>query len=67
MQGLNPRLLCLPHWQADSLPLSRLGSPSNHMTALKDQGKQPRKWEYGTERAYPVLSGLFPCHLLLGD
>ena len=26
-QGLNPCLLCLLHWQADSLPLSRLGSP----------------------------------------
>ena len=27
-QGLNPGLLCLLHWQADSLPLCRLGSPS---------------------------------------
>ena len=27
-QGLNPRLLCLLHWQADSSPLSHLGSPS---------------------------------------
>jgi len=26
-QGLNMRLLCLLHWQADSLPLSRLRSP----------------------------------------
>ena len=26
-QGLNPRLLCLLHWQADSLPLLHLGSP----------------------------------------
>ena len=26
-QGLNPPLLCLLHWQADSLPLSLLGSP----------------------------------------
>ena len=25
-QGLNPCLLCLLHWQADSLPLSYLGS-----------------------------------------
>ena len=24
-QGLNPHLLCLLHWQADSLPLSHLG------------------------------------------
>ena len=26
-QGSNPRLLCLPRWQADSLPLSHRGSP----------------------------------------
>ena len=26
-QGLNPGLLCLLHWQADSLPLRHLGSP----------------------------------------
>ena len=26
-QGLNPRLLCLLHWQADSLPRSHQGSP----------------------------------------
>ena len=26
-QGSNPRLLCLLHWQADSLPLYHLGSP----------------------------------------
>ena len=28
IQGLNPHLL---HWQGDSLPLSHLGSPSNHV------------------------------------
>ena len=27
-QGLNLHLLCLLHWQADSLPLSHMGSPS---------------------------------------
>ena len=27
IQGLNPHLLCLLHWQADSLSLSHLGSP----------------------------------------
>ena len=27
IQGLNPILLCLLHWLADSLPLSHLGSP----------------------------------------
>ena len=26
-QGSNPRLLCLLHWQTDSLPRSHLGSP----------------------------------------
>ena len=26
-QGSNPSLLCLLHWQVDSLPLSHLGSP----------------------------------------
>ena len=26
-QGLNLHLLCLLHWQADSLPLNHLGSP----------------------------------------
>ena len=26
-QGSNPCLLCLLHWQVDSLPLSHLGSP----------------------------------------
>ena len=27
-QGLNPGLLCLLHWQTDSLPLSHLGNPT---------------------------------------
>ena len=27
-QGLNLRLLCLLHWQSDSLPLVHLGKPS---------------------------------------
>ena len=26
-QGYNPHVLCLLHWQADSLPLSQMGSP----------------------------------------
>ena len=32
-QGLNPHLLCLLHWQADSLPLSHLGSPFKNRNA----------------------------------
>ena len=27
-QGSDPHLLCLPHWQTDSLPLDHQGSPS---------------------------------------
>ena len=30
-QGWNPHLLCLLHWQADSLPLSHLGSSGVYM------------------------------------
>ena len=29
-QGSNPRLLCLLHWQVDSLPLSHLGNPTKN-------------------------------------
>ena len=32
-QGLNPRLLHLLHWQADSLPLHHLGSPLERLLA----------------------------------
>ena len=32
-QGLNLHLLCLLHWQADSLPLSHWGSPQWHCAA----------------------------------
>ena len=32
-QGSNPHLLCLLHWQADSLPLCHLGSPKRWPTA----------------------------------
>ena len=31
-QGSNPHLPCLLHWQADSLPLSDLGSPFSPVT-----------------------------------
>ena len=34
-QGLNPSLPCLLHWQADSLPLSHLGSPTWVYTFVK--------------------------------
>ena len=31
---LNPHLLCILHWQADSLPLNHLGSPSHTQVPL---------------------------------
>ena len=36
-QELNPHVLCLLHWQAGSLPLSRLGSPMSQYN--------PPKWK----------------------
>ena len=33
-QGLNPRLLCLLHWQAGSLSLAPPGKPEVHDTQL---------------------------------
>ena len=35
-QGSDPRLLHLLHWQADSFPLSHLGSPSSWQLELGD-------------------------------
>ena len=35
IQGSNPHLLCLLHWQADSLPLSDLGIPFLLLSVLK--------------------------------
>ena len=34
-QGLNPRLLCLLHWQADSLPLAPPGKPMKVKVKVK--------------------------------
>ena len=41
-QGLNPRLLRLLHWQADSLPMSHLGSPKQLYSNLRKE-KEKRK------------------------
>ena len=39
-QGLNPRLWCLLRWQADSLPLSHLGSPQwDTSQDIRDKGQ----------------------------
>ena len=40
-QGSNPCLLHLPHWQADSLPLSYLESPLIFLDVYK------RRWSWG--------------------
>ena len=41
-QELKPHLLCLLHWQVDSLPLCHLGSPDNnglaHARGEEDRG-----------------------------
>ena len=37
-QGSNPRVLCLLHWQAGSLPLAPLGKPMDYPYTI---GKQP--------------------------
>ena len=41
----NPSLLCLLHWQADSLPLSRLGNPKttyfNQFPRKKNVSREP--------------------------
>ena len=41
-QGLNPGLLRLLHWQADSSPLSQLGSPKRKGYRRKNQGEKDR-------------------------
>ena len=50
-RGPNPWLLCLPHWQVDSLPLSYLGSPKDsHVLILKVckcLGKGPLTFSWG--------------------
>ena len=38
-QGLNLHLLCLLHWQANSLPLSHLGRPETVITLIPKLGK----------------------------
>ena len=51
-QGLNPHLLHLLHWQADSLPLSHQGSPFKTALPLM----QLAKVEIGREGIMPRLS-----------
>ena len=44
-QGLNPHLPCLLHWQADSLPLRYLGSPSISLSTTKRSWILPLNYE----------------------
>ena len=50
-QGLNPRLLCLLHWQVNSLPRSHLGSPRSMVDTLNHSTRQglrePKAWMLG--------------------
>ena len=43
-QGLNPHLLWLLHWQADSLPLCQLGSPPLRVLPDKDSAHNFSSW-----------------------
>ena len=40
-QGSNPHLLCLLHWQADSLPFESPVKPPNRINAWRWQGSNP--------------------------
>ena len=50
-QGLNPRLLCLLLWQADSLPLVTPRKPPNHLLQFFKHLLQLLKTNYNTLRA----------------
>ena len=43
-QGLKPRLLGLPHWQAGSLPLRHLGIPKGRMDQRETQSLPQSQW-----------------------
>ena len=43
-QGSNPYLLHLLHWQADSLPLSHWGSPTEVPTDTQTSSKNIKNW-----------------------
>ena len=56
-QGLNPRLLHLLHWQADSLPLSHLGSPPRLTPGInKQRMRYLTKNKINTECSWDVKS-----------
>ena len=45
-QELNPRLLCLLHWQEVSLWLATLGKPLNWLYSHEKWKRKKRKWAY---------------------
>ena len=53
--GIEPAFLCLLHWQADSLPLSHLGSPN--ISIVLSKYYNPIKPVSVTNNAFPAL----PC------
>ena len=62
-QGSNPRLRCLLHWQACSLPLTHLGSPQGSIS--------PQNYSQNcvcvcvcTHEDLEQFSGAFKCHLI---
>ena len=64
--GMNPRLLCLLHWQGGSLPLPQPGKPLPSPSNPKPLAREGPK---GTSEAAPLLippgtSSSLPSHLL---
>ena len=70
--GLNLRLLCLLHWQADSLPPSHLGRPGKPLLSLVHiQLYLLSTWLVLWKELYPFqnsyVEALFPSGVVIGD
>ena len=67
-QGLNPRLLHLLHWQADSFPLAPPGKPLLHFASHNFQEKKILFWRFPPISlailSHSPSSGLLPIHPL---
>ena len=59
-QGLNPRLLCLPHRQAGSLPLAPPGKPAVYIVAFLLLLKSDRAGHTGWTESLLRMSDLDP-------
>ena len=57
--GSNPHLLCLLHWQADSVPLASPGKPGVLKT-MEDMSHSSGSWEVQDEAAGDSVSGEVP-------